>query len=123
MDKGCDWYHTYYKKIASTRFIRYRFAFTCFHFYASTCTIEIHTKNSLIVLVWNCSPKHNMMLPYFLFVSSAFSLFQLGHLVMCKPGHLSSDSIVDGKIGLCLCPIQVTCYTCSLLTKSLTVNK
>ena len=57
-------------------------------------------KNSLTVLVWNCRPNHNMMLSYSLFVRSAFSLFQLGHLVVCKLGHLSTDTIGDSACAL-----------------------
>ena len=90
----------------------YMFPFLCIEL-----IIETHTKkNILIVLVWKL-PQPHMMLHYFLFVRSIFSLFLLGLLVMCKLGQLSADSIGEGEIRLCLCPIQVTCYTCSLLTK------
>ena len=98
----------------------------CFYYMFPFLCIDLYNrntlKNRLTVLVWNCRPNHNMMLSYFLFVRSAFSLFQLGLFVMCKLGHLSTDTIGEGEIRLCLCPIQVTCYTCSLLTKSLTIN-
>ena len=67
--------------------------------------IETHTKNILIVLVLKPPQPHTlMMLPYFLFVRSAFFLFLLGLRVMCKHGHLSIRAmpVPDPSHMLCM---------------------